>query len=500
MTARPPNANRKNGALWQMTAASLAELIKAREVSVLEVTESAIARMEEIEDDVRSFVTMTPDLARARAREVDDSIRKGKPLSSIAGVPVALKDIICTKGVRSTASSKILDNYVPPYSATVSERLDAAGMPMLGKTNLDEFAMGSSTENSGFFPTRNPWALDRVPGGSSGGSAAAVASGQAIWALGTDTGGSIRQPAALCGIVGLKPTYGLVSRYGLIAFASSLDQAGPLTRDVRDAALLLQAIAGHDPRDATSLPNAVPDYAAALEGGIDGLRVGVVKELSGEGLQEGVRLLFQEAVKLLEKLGARVDEVSVPTFDYGIDAYYLIAPAEASANLARYDGVRYGIRVDAEDNVKMNSLTRAAGFGTEVKRRVMLGTYALSAGYYDAYYGKAQKVRTLIIKDFERAYRQFDLLLSPTSPTTAFRFGEKTQDPLTMYLSDVCTVPSSLAGAAAISVPCGLAPEDGLPVGLQFMAKPLDEATMFRAAYAFEQELGFSEKPPIWSG
>jgi aspartyl-tRNA(Asn)/glutamyl-tRNA(Gln) amidotransferase subunit A len=290
----------------------------------------------------------------------------------------------------------------------------------------------------------------------------------------------------------------LVSRYGLIAFASSLDQAGPLTRDVRDAALLLQAIAGHDPRDATSLPNAVPDYLAALEGGIDGLRIGVVKELSGEGLQEGVRIRFQEAVRLLEKLGAKVDEVSLPTFDYGIDAYYLIAPAEASANLARYDGVRYGIRVDAEDNVKMNSLTRAAGFGTEVKRRVMLGTYALSAGYYDAYYGKAQKVRTLIIKDFGRAYRQFDLLLSPTSPTTAFRFGEKTQDPLTMYLSDVCTVPSSLAGAAAISVPCGLAPEDGLPVGLQFMARPLDETRMFRAAYAFEQELGFSDKPPTW--
>ncbi|MGH2813290.1 MAG: amidase family protein, partial [Actinomycetota bacterium] len=345
---------------------------------------------------------------------------------------------------------------------------------------------------------RNPWDTGRVPGGSSGGSAAAVASGQAIWALGTDTGGSIRQPAALCGIVGLKPTYGLVSRYGLIAFASSLDQAGPITRDVRDAALLLQAIAGHDAKDATSLPDPRPDYVAALEGGVEGMRIGVVRELAGEGLQGGVRTRFQEAVHLFEKMGAEVGEVSLPTLDYGIDAYYLIAPAEASSNLARYDGVRYGLRVPGEDIVKMNSETRAAGFGDEVKRRIMLGTYALSAGYYDAYYGKAQKVRTLIIRDFERAYGQYDVLISPTSPTTAFKFGEKTEDPLTMYLSDVCTVPTSLAGSAAISVPCGLAPEDGLPVGLQIMARALDEPTVLRAAYAFEQALGFSERPPLW--
>jgi aspartyl-tRNA(Asn)/glutamyl-tRNA(Gln) amidotransferase subunit A len=482
--------------LWQHTGAALAGMIRNREVTSAEVTESVIARMEEVEGLIHAFVTQTPDSARAKAQAVDAA---PGGLGPLAGVPVALKDIICTKGIRSTASSKMLENYVPPYSATVAERLDRAGMPMTGKTNLDEFAMGSSTENSAFFATSNPWDVSRVPGGSSGGSAAAVASGQAIWSLGTDTGGSVRQPAALCGVVGLKPTYGLVSRYGLIAFASSLDQAGPITRDVTDAALLLQAIAGHDPRDSTSLPGEVPDYRAALQGGVDGLRIGVVKEISGEGLQEGVRAKFQEAVAILKRLGAQVGEVSLPAFEYGIDIYYLIAPAEASANLARYDGVRYGLRVDSENVIAMNSLTRAAGFGPEVKRRIMLGTYALSAGYYDAYYGKAQKARTLIIRDFARAYKEFDLLVSPSSPTTAFRFGEKTDDPLTMYLSDICSVPTSLAGAAAISVPCGLAPEDGLPVGLQIMAKPLDEAAMLRAAYAFEQELAFSEKPAMWS-
>ncbi len=481
--------------LWQHTGAALAGMIRSRDVSSSEVTSSVVGRMEEVEESIHAFVTQTADSARAKAKLVDAG---GQDFGPIMGVPVALKDIICTKGIRSTASSKMLENYVPPYSATVAERLDRAGMPMTGKTNLDEFAMGSSTENSAFFPTSNPWDTSRVPGGSSGGSAAAVASGQAIWSLGTDTGGSIRQPAALCGVVGLKPTYGLVSRYGLIAFASSLDQAGPITRDVTDAALLLQAIAGHDPRDSTSLPGEVPDYSAALKGGIDGLRIGVVKEISGEGLQDGVRAKFQEAVAILEGLGAQIGEVSLPTFEYGIDIYYLIAPAEASSNLARYDGVRYGLRVEAEDVTSMNSLTRSAGFGPEVKRRIMLGTYSLSAGYYDAYYGKAQKARTLIIRDFERAYKDFDLLISPSSPTTAFRFGEKTEDPLTMYLSDICNVPTSLAGAAAISVPCGLAPEDGLPVGLQIMAKPLDESTMLRAAYAFEQELSFSDKPAMW--
>lgn len=473
--------------LWQMTAATLAELIRKGDVSAAAVVDSVLGRLEEVEGQLSSFITPTPEVARARAKEGG------------LGVPIALKDIFCTKGIRSTAGSKILENYVPPYSATVAERCDAAGLPMVGKTNLDEFAMGSSTENSAYFNTHNPWDLERVPGGSSGGSAAAVAAGQAIWALGTDTGGSIRQPASLCGVVGLKPSYGRVSRYGLIAFASSLDQAGPFTRDVRDAAMLLQIIAGKDERDATSLDVEVPDYVAALEEGIDGLRVGVVTELAGEGMQEGVAHRFREAVQILEKLGAEIGEVSLPTFDLGIDVYYLIAPAEASANLARYDGVRYGLRVDGDDNHQMNASSRAAGFGAEVKRRIMLGTYSLSAGYYDAYYGKAQKARTLIIRDFERAYKDFDLLISPTSPTTAFRLGEKTADPLTMYLSDICNVPSSLAGAVAISVPCGLAPEDGLPVGLQIMGKALDEPTVLRAACAFEQEFGFSDKPPIWS-
>jgi aspartyl-tRNA(Asn)/glutamyl-tRNA(Gln) amidotransferase subunit A len=485
--------------LWERTASELAALIASKEVSAAEVAESSIARTDEVEGQVLSYLTLTPEEARAKAAQVDAAVASGVPLGPLAGVPMALKDIICTKGIRSTAGSKILENYVPPYSATVAAHLDAAGAGLLGKTNLDEFAMGSSTENSGYQMTKNPWGLDRVPGGSSGGSAAAVAAGQAVFTLGTDTGGSIRQPAALCGVVGLKPTYGLVSRFGLIAFASSLDQAGPITRDVRDAALVLQVIAGNDPKDSTSLPHPVPDYVGALEKGIDGLKIGVVKEISGEGVDPAVQARFREAVQILEKLGAQIGEVSLSTFGYGIDVYYLIAPAEASSNLARFDGVRYGLRVDGSDVEQMNRLTRAAGFGPEVKRRIMLGTYSLSSGYYDAYYLKAQKARTLIALDFARAYEEFDLLVSPSSPTTAFKIGEKTADPLTMYLSDICTVPSSLAGAAAISVPAGLSSDDGLPVGLQFMAKPMDETTMLSAAYAFEQELGPLPKPPLWS-
>jgi aspartyl-tRNA(Asn)/glutamyl-tRNA(Gln) amidotransferase subunit A len=485
--------------LWEQTGAELARMIDAGEVSSVEVTQSVNARMEEVDSDVRAFLTTTPDQALRRAEEIDAAVGRGGKIGPLAGVPLALKDIICTKGIRTTAGSKILHNYVPPYSATVAERLDAAGTPMPGKTNLDEFAMGSSTENSAFFETHNPWDLTKVPGGSSGGSAAAVAAGQAIWALGTDTGGSIRQPAALCGVVGLKPTYGLVSRFGLVAFASSLDQAGPITRDVRDAALVLQAIAGPDPLDSTSLPGEVPDYVSGLDRGVEGVRIGVVKEISDVGVSSEVKARFTEALIILEKLGAEIGEVSLSTFELGIDIYYLIAPAEASSNLARYDGVRFGLRVDAGDVAVMHSATRAAGFGAEVKRRIMLGTYALSSGYYDAYYLKAQKARTLIARDFARAYEQFDLLVSPASPTTAFGLGEKVEDPLTMYLSDICTVPTSLAGATAMSVPCGLSEEDGLPVGLQFMAPPLHEAPMLAAAYAFEQELRFDAKPPIWS-
>ncbi|HEX2053909.1 MAG TPA: Asp-tRNA(Asn)/Glu-tRNA(Gln) amidotransferase subunit GatA [Actinomycetota bacterium] len=474
-------------------------MIASKEVSAAEVSESCIARTDQVESELRSYLTLTPEEARRKAADIDAGIASGARLAPLAGVPMALKDIICTKGIRSTAGSKILENYVPPYSATVARRLDEAGSALLGKTNLDEFAMGSSTENSAYQITRNPWDLERVPGGSSGGSAAAVAAGQAVFAIGTDTGGSIRQPAALCGVVGLKPTYGLVSRFGLIAFASSLDQAGPFTRNVRDAALVLSAMAGHDPSDSTSLPEPVPDYVAALGRGLEGMKIGVVKEISGDGVDPAVQARFRESVQILEKLGAQIGEVSLSSFGYGIDVYYLIAPAEASSNLARFDGVRYGLRVDGPDVAAMNANTRAAGFGAEVKRRIMLGTYSLSSGYYDAYYLKAQKARTLIARDFARAYEEFDLLVSPTSPTTAFKIGERTEDPLTMYLSDICTVPSSLAGATAISVPCGLSADDGLPVGLQFMAKPLGEATMLAAAYAFEQELGPLPKPPLWS-
>ncbi len=408
--------------------------------------------------------------------------------------------MLATKGIRTTCGSKILESYVPPYDCTAWERLSAAGSVLIGKTNCDEFAMGSSTENSAFFPTRNPWDLDRVPGGSSGGSAAAVASGEAIWALGTDTGGSVRQPAALCGIVGLKPTYGLVSRYGLIAFASSLDHVSTFSRDVRDAATLLSAIAGHDPRDSTSLPQPPRDYAAGIEEGVKGLRVGVVESWLGqEGVEPGVTERIIEAADRFAALGAEVGSVELPHAAYALSAYYLIAPAEASSNLARYDGVRYGHRApDVRDVVEMNMRTRGEGFGDEVKRRIMLGTYSLSAGYYDAYYGQAQKVRTLVIRDFQAAFENYDLLLSPTSPTVAFRLGEKTENPLSMYLADVFTIPADLAGIPAISVPGGLA--KGLPVGVQLMGRALDEATVLRAAWAFEQDLGFAERPPLLEG
>ncbi|MBI4729800.1 MAG: Asp-tRNA(Asn)/Glu-tRNA(Gln) amidotransferase subunit GatA [Acidobacteria bacterium] len=485
--------------LWRLPAAELAGAIARREVSAAEVVESHLARIEAVEPEVRAFITPTPELARAQASDVDRRIAAGERLGPLAGVPLALKDILCVDGVRTTAGSRILGEFVPPYDATVVSRLREAGTPIVGKANLDEFAMGSSTENSAFGPSRNPWDTTRVPGGSSGGSAAAVAAAMAPLGIGTDTGGSIRQPAALCGVVGVKPTYGLVSRYGLIAFASSLDQVGPFARTVRDAALLLEAIAGHDPRDSTSIPDPVADLTATIEDGVSGMRIGVARELvGGEGFQAGVTARVREAADRLAALGAEVDEVSVPTFGYALSAYYLIAPAECSSNLARYDGVRYGYRAaGAADVVEMNSRTRAEGFGDEVKRRIMLGTYALSAGYYDAYYGKAQQVRTLVIREFERAYERFDLLLSATSPTTAFKIGERADDPLAMYLSDVCTIPTNLAGAAAISVPCGLA-EDGLPVGLQLMGPPLSEATLLRAARAFERDFGFLPAPPLW--
>ena len=480
------------------TATELARALAAGEVTSIEVTQALSGRIDKVDPALHAFLERTGEQALEEAAAADDRRARGESLSRYDGVPLGYKDLFVTDGVTTTCGSKILGNFVPPYDATVVARCRAAGLPMMGKLNMDEFAMGSSTENSGYGPTFNPWDTDRVPGGSSGGSAAAVAAGAVPWAWGTDTGGSVRQPASLCGVVGVKPTYGLISRFGMIAFASSLDQAGPFARSVEDAAALTQMAAGGDINDSTCLDHEVPDYLEGIDAGISGMRIGVVKEFQGGGTQPGVQARFDEATERLSKLGASVEEVSLPSFEHGISAYYLIAPAECSSNLARYDGVRYGVRKEGEDDiVAMMSKTRTAGFGDEVKRRVMLGTYALSAGYYDAYYGKAQKVRTLIIQDLDRAYEKVDVIVSPTSPTTAFKVGERADDPLAMYLSDIFTVPVNLAGNGAISIPCGLSPDDGLPVGLQLIVKSLDEKTMFRAAYAFEQDLGYSERPPL---
>ena len=470
------------------TATAIAAAVRAGERSALDVLEEHLARIEVGEPDVHAFNLVLADRAREAAVEIDRRVAAGEDPGPLAGVPVALKDNLCTQGVETTCSSRILEGWRPPYDATVVQRLEAAGALLVGKTNMDEFAMGSSTENSAFGPTRNPHDHSRVPGGSSGGSAAAVAAGFAPLSFGSDTGGSIRQPAALCGVVGLKPTYGTVSRYGLVAFASSLDQIGPFSSTVADAALAFEVVAGHDPADSTSIPVPVPDLRAALAEGVEGLRVGVIRELSGEGvegIQPDVAARTAAAADALAAAGAKVDEVSVPSTIYGLSAYYLIAPAEASSNLARYDGVRYGLRLDGVNTGAMNTATRTAGFGAEVKRRIMLGTYALSAGYYDAFYGKAQKVRTLIIRDFQRAYEDFDVLLSPTSPCVAFGFGAKS-DPLTMYLNDVCTIPSNLAGHPAMSVPFGTG-ADGLPVGVQVLGPLLGEPAVFRAAAALEE-------------
>jgi aspartyl-tRNA(Asn)/glutamyl-tRNA(Gln) amidotransferase subunit A len=467
------------------TAVRIAAAVRAGERSARDTVDEYLAVIDEADGAVRAFNLVTAERARAAADDLDRRRAEGEELGPLAGVPVALKDNLCTRGVATTCSSRILEGWEPPYDATVVERVVAAGAVPIGKTNLDEFAMGSSTENSAFGPTRNPRDLDRVPGGSSGGSAAAVAAGFAPLGLGSDTGGSIRQPAALCGVVGVKPTYGLVSRYGLVAFASSLDQIGPFANTVADAAVLLEVIAGHDPRDSTSIDQAVPSLSDGLDAGIDGLRVGVVSELLGEGIAPDVAARVRAAADALAAAGARVEEVSVPATSFGLSAYYLIAPAEASSNLARYDGVRYGQRVDGPTTGEMMDATRTAGFGDEVKRRIMLGTYALSAGYYDAYYGKALKVRTLILHDFAAAYEQVDVLVSPTSPTTAFRFGDKA-DPLAMYLNDVCTIPSNLAGHPALSVPFG-AGDDGLPVGVQLLGPALAEPVLLRAAAVLEE-------------
>ncbi len=481
----------------KLSITRLTELLRSRAVSAREVTEACLKRIEAVEPQLSALLTICPELALAQADEADQRRRKGED-TPLLGVPLALKDVIVTRGVRTTAASRILEHYVPPYDATVVERLRAAGAVLLGKLNCDEFAMGSSTENSAFFITRNPWNLERVPGGSSGGSAAAVAAGECFGSLGSDTGGSIRQPAACCGIVGLKPTYGRVSRYGLIAYASSLDQIGPMTRTVADAAVLLEAIAGWDPADATSSPLPVPSYSAALAVEVKGIRLALPKEFFGEGLDPEVRGAVLQAVDLLQKQGALVREVSLPHTAYSIPTYYMIATAEASSNLARFDGVRYGLRVGEEDRVQeMYALTRAKGFGAEVKRRIMLGTYALSAGYYDAYYLKALKVRTLIRRDFEAAFEEADLVVTPTAPTTAFRLGEKAGDPLQMYLSDVYTIAANLAGLPALSLPCGF-DSQGLPIGVQLIGQDFQEQRLLNAAHALERELGVSERwPPL---
>lgn len=482
------------------TSGGLHTLLVNKEISATELTQAFLTRIQAVDSDIKAFVSVTEETALSQAQKVDEKLARGEKLGALEGIPMALKDNLCTEGIRTTCSSKILENFVPPYSATVAERLQDAVAILLGKLNMDEFAMGSSTENSRFFPTHNPWDLERVPGGSSGGSVASVAADQAVYTLGSDTGGSIRQPAAFCGVVGLKPTYGVVSRYGLIAYASSLDQIGPITKTVEDNALVLNAIAGHDPKDSTSVPFNKPDYTQFLVNDIKGLRIGVPKEYFGQGMDSNVEKVIREGIKTLENLGAIVEECSLPNTEYAMPAYYLIAPAEASSNLARYDGVRYGHRAEGvEDVLGLFSKTRAEGFGSEVKRRIMLGTYALSAGYYDAYYVKAQKVRTLIKQDFDRAFEKFDVLLSPTAPTPAFRIGEKSGDPLTMYLSDVCTVPINLAGIPALSIPAGFV--DGLPVGLQLMGKPFDEGTLYRVAYTFEQNTSFhTVKPSLVKG
>ena len=491
-------------ALCDLTLHESLDLMRRGETTSVELTQAVLDRIVEVENSVQAYLTLAPEWALEQAHEADarrarDDADGRAPL---LGVPLAIKDVLCVEGLPCTCGSRILEDFVPPYSATAVGRLRAAGAVILGKTNTDEFAMGSSTENSAYFTTHNPWNLERVPGGSSGGSAAAVAAGMALGALGTDTGGSIRQPASFCGVVGLKPSYGRVSRYGLVAFASSLDQIGPLARDVRDAALLLGVVAGHDPRDSTCMPLAVPDYASVLAGtltarhDLKGMRLGVPREYFVPGVQPEVAEAVRAAIEVMRELGAQVQEVSLPHTDYGLPVYYLLAPAEASANLARYDGVRYGLRVDGDAMWDTMRRTRGAGFGSEVKRRIMLGTYALSAGYYDAYYVKAQQVRTLIKGDFDAAFRDVDVMVCPVAPTTAFKIGEKVDDPLHMYLSDVFTLNCNLAGICGISVPCGFDGE-GLPIGLQIMGPAFGEEAVLRAAHVYEQATEWHTRKPL---
>ncbi|MBU2227033.1 MAG: Asp-tRNA(Asn)/Glu-tRNA(Gln) amidotransferase subunit GatA [Proteobacteria bacterium] len=481
--------------LYELTIHELSDRLRAGEITSAEIVSSVFGRIDAVEKDVRAYITLMRETALAEAAEAGEKIRKGEG-GPLAGIPVALKDIFCTKGVRTTCGSRILENFIPPYDATVVEKLRSAGAVFTGKTNMDEFAMGSSTENSFFGATRNPWDIERIPGGSSGGSAAAVTAGECIAAFGSDTGGSIRQPASLCGVVGMKPTYGRVSRYGLIAFASSLDQIGPFTKDVEDCAIVMNVIAGYDPRESTSVPQEVPDYRSFLGRDIKGWRVGIPKEYFIDGIDPEVEAAIRKAIRVVEGAGAKSVEISLPHTDYCVAVYYIVAPAEASSNLARYDGVKYGFRAgEARDLLEMYKKTRSAGFGAEVKRRIMIGTYALSSGYYDAYYRKASQVRGLIKRDFDEAFKNCDVILTPTSPTPAFRLGERTDDPLQMYLSDIFTISANLAGIPGISVPCGYT-TGGLPIGVQFLAGHFQEGRLLQAASAYEKHARIDKRRP----
>lgn len=482
--------------LYELTAHELGGLLKSKKLGVVEMTQAFLKRINDIDSKVGSYVTIAGKEALKKAGEVQEKIDGNGDLPPLAGIPMAVKDNMCTEGILTTCASKILHNFIPPYSATVVKKLDSQDSVLLGKLNLDEFAMGGSTENSYFKQTRNPWDTERVPGGSSGGSAASVACGEAVFALGSDTGGSIRQPAAFCGVVGMKPTYGAVSRFGLVAFASSLDQIGPLTRDVTDCALVLNAITGYDAMDSTSAAIDYPDYTKALVNNVKGLKLGIPREYISEGINDEVKNKILEAVETFQRLGAECEEFSFPVTEYAIPAYYLISSAEASSNLARYDGVKYGYRAGKfTDLLDLYRQTRSEGFGTEVKRRIMLGTYALSSGYYDAYYKKALQVRTLIRKGFDEAFCKYDIVIGPTAPTTAYKIGEKVDDPLAMYLGDIYTVSANIAGLPGLVIPCGF-DRDNLPVGLQLMGKPFDEATLLRAGYTFEQNTGYHKRRP----
>lgn len=486
--------------LYEYTVHELVEMLEKGEVTSEEITRSYFERIKEKDDQVKAYVSLLEDEAITKAKKVDEDRKAGKPVSKFAGIPIGIKDNMCITGTKTTCSSKMLENFVAPYDATVIEKLNKEDMVYLGKLNMDEFAMGGSTERSAFFKTKNPWDLERVPGGSSGGSAAAVAAEMAPWTLGSDTGGSIRQPASLCGVVGLKPTYGLVSRYGLVAFASSLDQIGPITKDVTDAAMLLNLIAGHDEKDSTSIDLGEKDYTKALVNDVKGMRIGLPKEYLGEGINEEVRDAILSVAKKYEEMGAIVEDCSFEVGQYATSVYYIIACAEASSNLGRFDGIRYGYRSENYDNLKdIYKNSRSEGFGVEVKRRIMLGTYVLSSGYYDAYYKKAQKVRTVIKNSYDELFKKYDLLLTPTSPTTAFKIGEKSSNPLEMYLADICTVPVNIGGLPGMSIPCGL-DSKGMPIGFQLLGKAFDEEKIIQAAYSYEQNSNFRENKPTFKG